>query len=102
MSLTEIQTSAMNFREGKILKGHNIMLMRLSLTLRYYCNGKSHPGTLTAHHSHQISSERVAEADGVGPCPVPVLWIALGCRAVKLASFHSTQNSFWLLGVFFC
>lgn len=72
------------------------------LTLRSYYNEKSHPETLSVPpHSHQISSERVAEAGGVGPCPVPVLWIALGCRAVKLASFHSTQNSFWLLGVFF-
>lgn len=57
---------------------------------------------MVAHHSCQIFLERVAETDGVGPCPEPVLTIALVCRVVKLASLHSTQNSFWLLGVFFC
>lgn len=81
LNANEIQTAAMNFREGKSLKRHIYCswdCFLYSFTLRSYYNEISHPGTVTvSHHSHQISPERVAEAGGVGPCPVPALWIAL-------------------------
>lgn len=72
-----------------------VRLFPYSLAIKSFIYIRKRLQKLTISHlSSQIFSGRVAEAVRVSAHPIPVLCIALVCRAVELASFHSTQIHF--------